>query len=144
MNWKTLSDEERLHLWKELRDSLREKSLTQQLTEVASFCKSIPRGARSIDYYSPEDWPTPWEIFYHGLFCRNSVSLIIFQTLALISEEDIELWLVKDNNGDYLLPVINDKFILNYELGEVSNHSDICDYFIVMQKFTKAQIKKIT
>jgi hypothetical protein len=62
----------------------------------------------------------------------------------LDSQHKIELWLVKDNDGDYLLPVINDQFVLNYELGVVSKHSLISDYFIVMQKFSKQQIKTIT
>lgn len=70
---------------------------------------------------------------------------MIFYTLALLNkEQDIELWVVKDNDGDYLLSVIDSQIILNYEAGKVSKYSDICDYFIVMQKFSKEQIKTIT
>jgi len=144
MIWNSISNEERLHLWKKLREEIKQLPIEKQLTEVAKFCATIPRGARSIDYYSPADWPTPWEIFFHGSFCRNSVSLIIFYTLTLLNKDDIELWVVKDNEGDYLLPVVNNTFILNYESGKVSNHSDIYDYFIVMQRFPRHQIKNIT
>jgi hypothetical protein len=144
MIWNSISNEERLHLWKKLRENIKNLSIEEQLNEVAKFCATIPRGARSIDYYNPSDWPTPWEIFFYNSFCRNSISLIIFYTLALLNRDSIELWVVKDNEGDYLLPVVNNEFILNYELGKVSNHSEICDYFIVMQKFPRDQIRNIT
>ena len=144
MIWNSISNEERLHLWKKLRENIKQLPIEQQLTEVAKFCATIPRGARSIDYYNPVDWPTPWEIFFHGSFCRNSISLIIFYTLTLLNKDSIELWVVKDNEGDYLLPVVNNTFVLNYEQGKVSNHLEICDYFIVMQKFPRDQIRNIT
>jgi hypothetical protein len=54
MIWNAIPDEERLRLWKKLRDDLKELSLEDQLAEVAKFCASIPFGSRSLDYYSPE------------------------------------------------------------------------------------------
>lgn len=136
--------DERLHLWKNFRNDISELDLNRQLLEIAKFCSTLPRGARTLDYYNPINWPTPWEIFFYNSFCRNSISLIIFYTLVLINiSETLELWVVKDNEGDYLLPVIGNKFILNYEPGMVSNYSEICDYFIVMQKFSQNQIKTI-
>lgn len=147
MVWNAIPDDERLRLWKKLRDDLKELNLEDQLEKIVRFCKSIPFGARTLDYYSSEDWPTPWEILFHGSFCISSISLLIYHTLTMLDnspQHNIELWLVKDNDGDYLLPVINNQFILNYEPGVVSKHSEICDYFIVMQKFSKYQIKTIT
>lgn len=145
MNWNTIPNDERLHLWKKLRTDIKGLELVEQLSFIAKFCETIPYGARSLDYYSPTEWPTPWEIFFHNSFCKNSVSLIIFHTLTMLNTDDnIELWVVKDNEGDYLIPIVNNQFILNYEPGEVSNYSDICDYFIVMQKFSRTQIKIIT
>lgn len=140
-----MSGDERLHLWKQFRNEIKDLSLNSRLEKIAEFCSTIPDGRRTMDYYSPADWPTPWEIIFRGEFCKSSISLIIFYTLALSNgKEQIELWVVKDNNGDYLLPVINDQFILNYEIGKVSNYLDISEYFIVMQKFLKEQIKTIT
>ena len=144
MNWGAIQNEERLYLWKKLRTDIKGLQLDEQLSLVAKFCETIPYGARSLDYYNPAEWPTPWEIFFHNAFCKNSVSLIIFHTLSMANIHDIELWVVKDNQGDYLLPIVNNQFILNYEPGEVSNYPDICDYFIVMQKFSRTQIKTIT
>jgi hypothetical protein len=145
MNWDKLSDEGRLHLWSQLRFDIRSLPLEEQLDKIAEFCSTMPSGRRTLDCYNPESWPTPWETLFYGQFCKSSISLIIFYTLAVLNKElDIEPWVVKDNNGDYLLPVIDNQFILNYEAGKVSKHSDVCDYFIVMQKFSKDQIKTIT
>jgi len=146
MSWNTLSNEERLHLWRQLRNDIKSLTLEDQLEKVAEFCSAMPIGRRTLDYYNPADWPTPWEILFHAEFCKSSVSLIVFYTLSILNNgvQNIELWVVKDNNGDYLLPVIDSQIILNYEAGKVSKYSNICDYFIVMQKFSKEQIKIIT
>lgn len=146
MMWNVAHSEERLALWKTLRGNLKELPLIEQLAVISQFCSKIPAGVRTVDYYNPANWPTPWEILYYGQFCRSSISLIIFYTLTMLNgkEQNIELWVVKDNSGDYLLPVIDNQFILNYEPGKISKHSDVCDYFIVMQKFSINQIKTIT
>ena len=118
MIWNTIPNDGRLHLWKLLRDDLKDRTLEEQLTLVAQFCSSIPFGARTLDYYSPKEWPTPWEILFHGSFCTSSISLLIFYTLTLTPlDAVVELHLVQDDEGIFLLPVINDQFILNYELG---------------------------
>jgi len=122
-----------------------ELTLEEQVGKVAEFCSSMPIGARSLDYFNPESWPTPWEILYHSSFCTSSISLLIFYTLVIVNPDiNIEMWLVKDNSGDYLLPVINDQFVLNYQHGTVSKCQDIQEYFVTMQKYSKSQIKSIT
>jgi len=145
MNWNTIPNNERLHLWKSLRSEIYDLSLNEQLSKISKFCATMPMGRRTVDYYSPTDWPTPWEILFYGEFCKSSISLLMFYTIVLLDnkEQNTELWLVKDNHSDYLLPVIDNRYILNYEIGEISNYTDICEYFIVMQKYSKEQIKKI-
>lgn len=145
MIWNTIPNNERLHLWKKLRDDISEVQLADQMNEIAKFCSKMPFGSRTLDYYSPEDWPTPWEILFHGSFCTSSISLLMFYTLILVdSEIHADLYLVEDDDGLYLLPIINDQFVLNYELGSVNKYSEIRDEFKVVQKYTKTQIKNIT
>ena len=145
MIWNTIPNEERLHLWKKLRDDIKELSLINQVDEIVKFCSKMPFGSRTLDYYSPEDWPTPWEILFHGSFCTSSISLLMFYTLTLLNTPPtVELYLVEDDDGIYLLPIINNQFVLNYELGTVNNYSEIQDEFKVLQKYNKEQIKNIT
>ena len=145
MIWNSIPADVRLHLWKKLRAEIEDKSIEFQLDSIVQFFKDVPLGTRSVDYYSPDTWTTPWEILFHGSFCTSSVSILMFYTLILANtNHKIELWVVKDNGGDYLLPIIDDQYVLNYSPGEVSSYPDIQDYFIVMQKFPQTQIKTIT
>jgi hypothetical protein len=145
MMWNTIPNEERLHLWKKLRDDIQELQLKDQLNEIAKFCSKMPYGARTLDYYDPSDWLTPWEILFHGSFCTSSISLLMFYTLVLLKNPPkVELYLVEDDDGVYLLPIINDQFVLNYELGAVNNYLEVSNDFKVLQMYTKEQIKNIT
>jgi hypothetical protein len=144
MSWNNIPDGERLHLWKALRDELPEFPLEEQLGKVATFFAHMPFGSRSLDYYSPADWPTPWEIIFRGKLCKSSISLLMFYTFSLLqTKHTVELHLIDDGEEEYLLPVINDQFVLNYQLGMVSNYLDVQNEFTHKQKFTAQQIKKI-
>lgn len=144
MIWNTVSNDERLRLWKSLREEIQALPLKDQLKEIAKFCSEMPFGARTIDYYSPMEWPTPWEILFYGSFCTSSISLLMFYTLILLNTQyTIELYLVEDTEGIYLLPVIDNQFVLNFELSAVNNYSEIKDKFKILNKYRKEQIKKI-
>ena len=145
MNWNTISNSERLLLWKKLRSDINHLSIDDMLDKLAKFCFHMPIGSRSIDYYSPKEWPTPWEILYYGTFCTSSISLLIFYTLILIDiKYTIELYLVEDNDDIYLLPIIDNQYILNYELGKINIYTDVKNNFKILQKYSKEQIKSIT
>jgi hypothetical protein len=145
MIWNGVSNDERLRLWKKLRDDVKEDTFEKKLDSIAKFYASMPFGSRSLDYYSPENWPTPWEILYHGSFCTSSISLLIFYTIILVvPDHKADLYLVEDESGMYLLPVVDDHFVLNYQLGVVSNYLDIKDAFTVKQVFPQGQVKTIT
>ena len=135
MSWNNIPNNERLHLWKKLREDISVLPIEDQMTMVAKFFADMPFGSRTIDYYTPADWPTPWEILFHGTFCTSSISILMFYTFELLhTSHQINLYLVEDNDV-YLLPVIDNKFVLNYELGTVNNYSNIQDNFKVLQIF---------
>ena len=144
MIWNTIPNEERLRLWKNLRDELIGQSIEDQLTNVAKFCSTIPFGSRTLDYYNPMSWPTPWEILFYGSFCTSSISLLMFYTLILIPTlSEIELVLVDDAGDIFLLPFIDNQFVLNYELGKVNKYSEIQDSFRIISRYPKEKIKNI-
>ncbi len=145
MIWNGISDEERLHLWKDFRKSMADVEFHKQLLATAKFYAAMPYGSRTLDYYNPVDWPTPWEILYHGSFCKSSISLLIFHTIAMISSgHKLEMHLVDDNGDIYLLPVIDDQNVLNYELGVVSSTLEINKDLTVLRVFPQSLIKAIT
>lgn len=146
MLWNTIPDEERLRLWKSLRAEIQDMDLQSRLKKVAEFCSKIPHGARTIDYYTPASWPTPWEILFHGSFCASSVSLLAYYSLNVVdTTTKIDMLLVEGPSaGIFLLPVVEDQYVLNYLHGAVNNISDVKDEFIVLEKYTQDEIRNIT
>ncbi len=142
MNWNNTPNNQRLHLWKTLRAEIDNHPLDEQMEMVSKFFADMPFATRTLDYYTPVDWPTPWEILFHGSFCTSSISLLMFYTFELVhTNHVVELYLVEDDSI-YLLPVIDKNFVLNYELGTVNKYSDIQDNFKVLQIY-REEIKTL-
>lgn len=132
-------------MWRSVRTAVLDLSLAEQMPIIAKFFAEMPFGARTLDYYTPAEWPTPWEILYHGSFCKSSISLLIFYTLSLLhTDHVIELHLIDDRSDIYLLPVIDNKFALNYELGTISDYAEIKEEITVKQVFPADRVKKVT
>lgn len=144
MNWLTIYDDDRLRHWKNLRIDIRDLPLISQLQKISAFAAEIPFGTRTLDYHDPMSWPTPWEILFHGSFCVNSISLLLFYTLILVEVDvNLELLLIEDDRGLFLLPLIDNQFVLNYESKEVSNISMIKSNAKILEKYSRNQIKTI-
>ena len=145
MSWNNIPDHERLALWKKLRKDIADLPLNEKLDTVAKFFSTMPFGTRTLDYYTSSSWPTPWEIIFHGHLCKSSISLLIFYTLNLLHiNETLELCLIDDGEDEYLLPVISNTFVLNYELGKVNNLQDITAELQILNTYTQKDIKAIS
>lgn len=144
--YQTSSAEERTSVWREFRKGLNGLPTDEQIHEVAKFFSTAPFGARTIDFYSPSTWPTPWEILFHGSYCQNSISLLIYYSLKLIPEFDrtVDLWLIDDGEDRFVVPVVDGQYILNYELGEISTLPNLAHDLKVIEKFDSAQIKQFS
>ena len=142
MNWNSIPNAERLHLWKKLRQDIKGRELKEQLKMVATFFSEMPYSARTLDYYEPSTWPTPWEIIYNGAFCKSSISLLMFHTL-LTSNIDTQLILINDGADVYLLPLVDKTYVLNYQFNSINEMSDIADEIKVKQIIDNKQIKQI-
>jgi hypothetical protein len=69
----------------------------------------------------------------------------MFYTLILIPTlSEVELVLVDDAGDIFLLPFIDNQFVLNYELGKVNRCSEIQDSFRIISRYPKEKIKNIT
>lgn len=119
--WNCSSPENRIAKWKNFRDEIFDLEGEELLNKTAEFFADVPIGSRYIDYYTPATWPTPWEILYDKLFCQNTVSLLIYDTLSLqMDKERVEMILIEDDKDRFLAPLIDKKYLLNYVLGEIS------------------------
>lgn len=120
-DWNNASAEERIILWRNFREEIASLEEQEQLNRIAEFFASVPIGTRCLDYYTPSSWPTPWEILHHGLFCQNTISLLIFHTLSLaLGEGRTGIALIEDDRDRFIVPVVDNKHIFNLELGQIS------------------------
>jgi len=124
-DWNNSTAEERMERWKNLRESISSYAEIEQLNSIASFFADVPIGSRCIDFYTPDSWPTPWELLYHKLFCTSSISLLIYHTLVLaLGSNRVEIILIDTGDDLFLVPLVDKKYIFNMELGKVNNIKD--------------------
>lgn len=130
---------DRLRDWRGFRNGLSYIENCERPRLVANYFAQAPFGSRTLDFYTPETWPTPWEILHNESYCLSSLSLLMYYTLVMSEEytDDIELWLIDDSEDRYLVPVIANQNILNYELGQISTVQDLSKQIKVIEKFGK-------
>ena len=141
-DWNNSSAEERIEKWRDFRESLVGLPEDELLNNVAQFFAGVPLGARCIDYYTPESWPTPWELLYHQLYCASSISLLIYHTLCIaLGRDRVQIVLADTGTDLLLLPIVDKKYIFNYELGKVNNTSD--HSLTIIDDFADSNIEQI-
>lgn len=127
--------------WKQLRKEVKEEpKLECRLDKIAKYFDEMQNHTRSIDFYTPNSWPTPWEILYSGEFCKSSISLLMYHTLMLACDKDVDMWLIDDGNDRYLVPILDHALIFNYHSGKSIDVDDI--EITILEKFGR-QIKTI-
>jgi hypothetical protein len=123
----TQSGEERLLVWRSFRKNF---PLTGTALDVVKKFAPVRLQHRCIDYYSPDSWPTPFEILAENLLCQSGVTLVMASTL-------IQLGLIKSN--EYKFDVVSN-YITGQE-GLILVHQDLVYNFlpgeIVTSGFTK-------
>jgi len=134
-NWNNLSSSDRIFAWREFRQSIDELPKKKKIQKIAKFFSTIPIARRYIDYYTPESWPSPWEILHHGWSCQSSISLLIAYTLQISTNVNFDLWLIDDSDDVYLVIVLEDGGVMNYELGKVININTIAKTIKVLHRY---------
>ena len=139
--WNNLSSSERLSRWKELRNEVQTLDQKGQLKAIAKFFGKLPYAERTIDYYTPDTWPSPWDILYRNELCQSSIALLMYYTLDLCDfSGEYELVLINDAIDTFLLIRIDNQYIINYELCQVSNWEQLKDRIKIIEKFNKSEI----
>ena len=140
--WNNSSAEERIEKWREFRESLNGLNDEELLNNVAQFFATVPLGARCIDFYTPDSWPTPWELLYHKLYCPSSISLLIYHTLCIaLGSDRVQIVLADTGTDRLLIPIVDNKYIFNYELGKVNKIKD--HQIEVIDDFADAEIEQV-
>ena len=130
--WQLLP-KERLTEWKSFRNTLSELDNTSKedyLQTLVDWWRLAPLSNRVIDVYNSEEWPTPWDLLWNGLYDENVIALGMAYTLELCGWS-CDILLVQDAGKSRVGLVIrlNDEYILNHNYGIVDNVSvlDKCE-----------------
>lgn len=149
LDWINSYPQDLISNWRVFRKELEGLELSEldTLKKVSEYWALVPRGPRSLDYYTPDTWPTPWEIIHHNLVCNNTVSLLIYYTLVLLPDfntDTIQIVRINDGQDVYIAPLYKEDTILNLEYGELVKISE-CDYEIEIQEvFKNSELPKIS
>lgn len=140
-HWNTLSSDEIIAEWKDFREQLSSDTVIE---EMAIYFFDVPHGPRCVDYYSPVTWLSPWEILYHKAFCRSNTALLMYYTLvfAEFPDHEVELVLINDFMDTYLALLINNQYILNYELGKVSLFAEVEQDINIIEVFDNERVNQ--
>lgn len=133
---KSSTSKERLQIWRDIRQK-EHSSLEDLLLDFSN----IKLESRYLDYYTPNSWPTPFEIVSEGYLCQSGVTLILTATLIyknFLSEQEILLPVISNNvSGNTGLVVLNNNQVYNFNQGE------ICSWDYVKEHSTIFQINKL-
>ena len=112
---KTHTGSERLSVWRKFRQDFPKNGTIENVIDAFSEVK-VER--RNIDYYTPESWPTPFEIVNEGMFCQSGLSLVIASTLIqlkLIKSENYRFDVVSNHiTGTDGLVFVHEGFVYNF------------------------------
>ena len=141
--WNNSTPEERIAKWRDLREHISTLSEEEQINSIAEFFARVPIGARCVDFYTPDSWPTPWELLYHKLFCASTISLLIYHTLCVaLGEERVSIVLVDTGDDRFLVPLVDKQRVFNFELGKVNNIKE-CTTLEIVDEFLDAEMHQI-
>lgn len=112
---KTQTGSERLSVWRRFRQEFPKTGTAEDVVKAFS---TIKLERRSIDYYTPESWPSPFEIVNEGLLCQSGLTLIVASTLLnlkLIKSDQYRFDVVSNHiTGTDGLVFVFEGFVYNF------------------------------
>lgn len=114
----TQDGSERLAAWRTVRNKY-----AGSPEELVKQFGNIKQKTRYIDYYTPENWPTPFEIVQEGWFCPSGICLVLAATLkhlGFINSEFIRFDVISNHiTGQDGLVLIDGDKCYNFMPGEI-------------------------
>lgn len=108
------SFEDRLGIWKKLRDELISKE--DPIQHTINFWNSMPQSPRNLDPYDQSTWPDPWQLIEENVYCEYTKTLAVAYTLMLSRQfqdwrYEIHIGLDRNDSKLYYMLIANDKVI---------------------------------
>ena len=111
--------EQRLRAWRNLRHN----SNIAVPQDVVDYFSLAPLKPRYIDFYTPENWPTVFEIVQEGMFCYSGVCLVLASTLwyfKFTNQNNLHFDVISNHvTGDTGLVLVDENQCYNFLPGEI-------------------------
>ena len=135
-----LNPVERIKIWRDLRDTLSEKSFEKQLESVSNFWWQAPMQTFCLDFDRPEEWSSPWEIVYFNGYDTVARAVMMAETLILTFGDsyidNIEMWYIRDLvQSDMIMIVVINGLVLNYQYNTVLPVDKLSEHYTVYNRY---------
>ena len=119
--WLTNFDN-RLDSWSNLRASVSLQPLDQALTHINFWWFNAPWQPYYLHWDDQLKWPDPWQLLSDNVYCDLARGLGILYTISMLDRADMaDAELVLTDEGDNLVLVAKEKYILNWSPDNVVN-----------------------
>lgn len=120
--------QDRQNVWRDLRHR---SDLTPEL--IVSTIGATQVQHRYLDFYTPDNWPSVFEIVHDGLFDLTGITLVITTTLAeagFINSSEVTLDVISNHiNGNTGALLHLDGLLYNIIPGEITPSNQVQDYY---------------
>jgi len=121
---KNQSAEERLSTWRDIR-----QTNFDNVDDLLNEFSNITLQQRYIDYYTPSNWPSVFEIVSEGMTCQSGVTLVLAATLyhkGFITNENLEFSVISNHiNGIEGLVLVSDNLVYNFLPGVAVSKEEV-------------------
>jgi hypothetical protein len=112
----------RLGSWNQLRESCQTLPTEQALLAINEWWFDAPWKPYYLHWDDIQDWPDPWQLLSDNYYCDLARALGILYTITLLDRADLgDAEVVLTENGDNLVLVAKEKYILNWDRDTIVN-----------------------
>ena len=112
----------RLASWNQLRADAHTLPLETALLKINQWWFQTPWRPYDLHWDDQPIWPDPWQLLSDNVYCDLARALGILYTISLLDRADMaDAELVLTDQGDNLVLVAKEKYILNWSPDSVVN-----------------------
>ena len=123
----TQSGSERLAIWRGLRQ---DSTITTPQDVVSAFASMVPE-TRYLDFYTPNSWPTVFELVEEGMFCNSAITLVMAATLdyfGFISSDELRLDAISSHvTNEQGIVLIHQELVYNFIPGQIVSYQYLAE-----------------
>lgn len=114
---------DRLAAWADLRSQVQSLDAESALLAINSWWSNSPWQPYYLHWDDQPKWPDPWQLLSDNVYCDLAKGLGIMYTISLLDRADMaDAELVLTDDGDNLVLVAKEKYILNWSRDSIVNN----------------------